>query len=215
MQSQSPAPSYAPPPQKNDPYDFLMTSGTPTKRGFGAGGFSSSQKTRIIIAAIVATFIFIIGALVFGLILSKGDETTTNLVTIAEQQTELTRLSAEGVKKSRSTDTKNLAITIQLSVESDKAAILAALKAQKQKIDPKQLSGKRDPKTDKLLEQAERNNNFDAVLVSTLRSQLKEYQTTLRQTYDLAPTQKTKSALDSSFKNAATLLATIDPQSAN
>lgn len=188
--------------QDNEQYDFIMS-----KRALkGSTGMGSSTKSRILIVLAIAVVLLIVGSLVFGFIFKGNDKTTPNLLTIAEKQTELIRVSAIGVKKARSSTSQSYAITTQLSMQSDKTALLANLKANGKKVSEKDLGLLMDPKTDAALNNADQSNAFDDTFNKTIQEQLVSYQASVKTAYDEAQSAKTKQVLSDLYTHAGTLL---------
>lgn len=201
MQPQSPAPQTP----GNNPYDFIMGSpaGPPQK---GVKGLDGNKRGRIILVAIVTVVVLIIGIVIMGIIKGSGDKTVPGLISIAQQQTEIARIAAIGAQKARSTDTKNFAMTTQVSLESDQLTTVALIKANKGKADTVILAGGKNTKTDALLTQAEQANKFDEVFKQKIQADLVAYQKLVKTTYDTAEGKKTKQALSVVYKHASLLL---------
>lgn len=209
MQPNYPAP--APPPidpsqiSQNNPYSFITNPETPKKKGSNLP-VPTGKIGRIIIVAgmfIIILMLFSIGSS----LLSKGDKVKIQqLKDVVYQQGELIRVSEIGVKKAKTTEGKNLAITTQLSLISEQAELQKTLKSLKIKTDTKTLGGP-NKKTDELLTNAEQANQFDEVFIKTIQANLLTYAKAVQTAYKNTPdtSKVTKSALEAQFKDAVTL----------
>lgn len=201
--SPSPAPPPAPmPPVNQGPYDFIMKEDQKKPRF----SFSGSKKQILFLslaAVILIMIVFIAGAL----ITSSGKSTTQTLVNLAEEQTELARVADIGVAKSRGSASKNLATTTKLAMQSSLQDTIALLKKQGHKLKTKELSLKRNAATDTTLNNAALNNNFDDTFLQIMQSQLKTYQTDVKQAFDASKSKNEKALLAASYNGMTVILA--------
>lgn len=211
MQPNNPNP--APPPinpqnmpTEKNPYDFIINPGDQKSKKFKLpGGNSKSQRIFIILGGLVLLiFIFIIASSFLG---QESKAQKEQLKDVVYKQKELIRISEIGVKKARSNEAKNLAITTQISLTSEQSELQTALKGLGVKTDAKSIGGP-DKDTDEKLTQAEQANNFDEVFLLILRDDLTDYAKTLQSAYQGTSSKNTKTALESQFNNAATLAGT-------
>lgn len=158
----------------------------------------------VIGAVVVIGLIWLILSLVF----SSGSDKLTPLVGIAQQQTELVRITeaATGNDDISNQDVKNFAENIQLSVGSDKADLLSFLAKNGLKVKDKQLTAKQSSQTDDALEAATANGTYDTTLTRLLQDQLKAYQNTLKQNYTSTSSTVERDLLSSQYNNAQLLL---------
>ncbi len=204
----------APPPfqrttAQHNPYDFITNSPPQKKKSLLPGG--GSKTTRLILAVLG-------GAVLIGLILivvslfGRGSTALkSDYTSLAQQQTELIRVSGIGVSKARQADAKNLAITAQLSLTSQQASTLALAKKAGAATDNKSLAAGRNTKTDDLLTRADQANQFDEVFTATLRDALQKYQQTLKKLYDASTASATKTTLSKNYNAVNALLGTTEP----
>lgn len=208
MQPNNPNP--APPPlnpqnmpTENNPYDFIINPGDQKPKRFKLpGGNSKSQRIFIVVSGLaILIFIFIIASSFLG---QESKAQKEQLKDVVYKQKELIRISEIGVKKARSNEAKNLAITTQISLTSEQSELQTALKGLGVKTDAKSIGGP-DKKTDQELTEAEQSNNFDAVFLAILRQDLTDYAKNLQSAYQGTSSKNTKAALESQYNNAATL----------
>lgn len=186
--------------QPQPDYDFITnTNHTPKKSLLPKG---NSKQSRILIVVGGVIILIILATIVMALISSAGNSNQKTLLTAAQQQAELIRVSKIGIDKARDPATINLAVTTNLSLQSDQAPLLAHVKASS-----KQLALGKNTKTDVALTTAEQSNKFDEVFTATLKTELAAYRKTLKTAYDGASGKKTKATLATEYKNAGLLLA--------
>lgn len=190
-------------PQHN-PYQFIVDSGQAKKR---PGLNPSSKQSRIFIVLGGVVLLLIIGTIVAMLLSSTGNAGKQEVLKAAQKQTELIRVSEIGIKLAKGSSAKNLANSVNLSLQSDQATLLATLKSAKVKVSAKELALGKNQKTDTILTAAEQSNKFDEVFIQTIQAQLVEYQKTLKAAYNKAESKKVKAELEKQFETAG-LLAT-------
>jgi flagellar basal body-associated protein FliL len=181
-----------------NPYQFITDTSHKPKKPLLPGG--NSKQGRIIIVAVGLIVLLIVAAVIMGLISSAGNAGKNELVKAAQQQTELIRISKIGIDKARDPATKNLAVTTNLSLQSDQAALLANVK-----VSTKELTLSRSTKTDVSLTTAEQSNRFDEVFAQTIQTELAQYRATLKSAYDKSSSTKLKNSLNELYAHAALL----------
>ena len=199
----------APPPMQqmpqNNPYEFITNPSQQQKSKLGLPGGKNDKLIRVVIILIAAVVLISLVMFVVNLLGSSQRKNVNQLVTVAQKQAELIRITEIGAKKAKTKEAKDLAITTQLTLISQQAALSDAVKKAGGKLDGKVLVLGKDSKTDQLLTQAEQSNNFDEVFLEKLKSELTEYAQSVKNAYDTSTSAKTKEALEIQFKNAAIL----------
>lgn len=185
-------------------YDFIMNNQQP-KRSFlpGAG---SSKRQRILIVAIGAMVLLIVLIMIFSAIFGGNGGSKQRLTDVAKTQTELARVAAIGTDTARSTDARSLAMSVQLSLTSDKAIIISQIKENGDKVNEKELVKGKNTETDEKLTAAEQNGTFDVVFTSTMREMLEDYQAQLKATFEATSGNATRQTLSNAYENAGVLL---------
>lgn len=173
-------------PNQGSPYAFIMSPQKPARRRFSLGGGNNFGMTIAIIAG---------GALLLMLILaiivnSLGGGNKGNLISLAQTQNELSRVSQQAVSSATQQTTKNLAVTIDLSMSSQQQGTLALLGKRGVKVSPKDLRLKQNATTDQQLASAKTTSTFDSVYTQIMQQSLNDYANTLKQMHD---TSKSKS----------------------
>lgn len=193
---------YTPPSGQPNSFDFIMGSGNQPKRNLLAGG---SQKQRIIIAAVLAVVVLVIGFVVFSFA-GSGKGNTEALVDIAKQQTELIRIAGVGQTKARGNNARALASTAKLALITDQKELLDHLSKNGRKVDEKELVLGKNTKTDEMLTAAEQSGRFDEIFVSELQKQLTTYRQAMKQAYDGSANKTARALLAADYKATALLV---------
>lgn len=185
---------------QNNPYDFIVNTNHKPKRPLLPGGNSKQARIFVVFGGVLV--LIIVGAIVMSLITAASSTGHKTLVEAAQQQTEIIRVSKIGVAKARDPVTLNLAVTTNLSLQSDQAALLKQVK-----VTPKELALGRSTKTDIALTTAEQSNQFDQVFTKTIQSQLATYRSTLKKAYDSSSSKKLKATLADEYTHAGLLVS--------
>lgn len=191
--------------EHQNPYQFIVdTDHTKKKVRLPAG---NSKQSRIFIVLGGVLLLLIIGIVVASLISSAANAGKVDLLKVAQKQAELVRISELGMTRAKNSSAKNLATTVNLSMQSDQSTLIASMKAAGVKVSAKELALGKNPKTDTALTAAEQANKFDEVFTETIQLQLLDYQKSLKTAYDKASSKKLKQTLSDQFDTAG-LLAT-------
>src|SRR5579885_2120742 len=172
---------YSPPPSAGPPsnYDFIFNPPQAPKKRFGLpSGNSTGQRIAIVS---IGAFILLILFIILSSVLTSGSKTSTQtFINIAEEQAEIIRVATIGTQQSRGSDSKNLAMTVLLSMETTQQQTLALLTKNHHKLGTKQLAVKRNPQTDQALTSANLNNNFDEAFTQQMQTSLSTYRTDVK-----------------------------------
>ncbi len=190
-------------PQHN-PYQFIVDTEHNKKKPLVPRGNSKQSRIFIVVGGVLV--LLVIGIIVSMLISNAANAGKADLIKVAQQQAELVRVSELGVTRAQSSSAKNLATTVNLTLQSDQSTLVASLKSAGVKVSTKELALGKNPKTDTALTAAEQANKFDEVFIETIQTQLVTYQKSLKTAYDKADSKKLKQTLSDQF-NAAGLLA--------
>lgn len=186
----------------NDPYGFITNAGAQQRRSFGGG----SMKTRLMVVGGAGAVLLIVGILIIALLSGSGGGLAADYQTLLKQQTELIRISETGQLKARQADAKNLAITTSLSISGQQSNLIGIAKKAGAKTDAKTLALGKSVETDSKLNTADQTNQFDEVFIQTVKTQLGEYQQTLKKVYDASSSQATKDTLNKNYSDVSILL---------
>jgi hypothetical protein len=195
------------PPESNQPqgnYDFILSDPQVPKRKLFNSSKPSTSKILIIAGGSVVLIVLIV--IISSLFLGKGND-SASLVTLAEQQNELVRVSTKGVPDVAQQSTKNLATNIEFTLTSDQKQLLSYLSSIHTKVNPKSLLLKENLLTDKQLTNAVAIDTIDTVFIQIMQTQLTSYQQSLKQVYDKSSKTSEKQILNNAYSNAKLLLA--------
>ncbi|MGB4759453.1 MAG: hypothetical protein WBP26_05355 [Candidatus Saccharimonadales bacterium] len=202
-------PNLPPPGQQAtvNPYGFIMSPKpvTPKKSPLILGpGDSFLKKIALIVgAAMVGLILIIIGANLF---LGGKDDTTAMLLSIAQDQQEMIRVSSSTGNLVNATELKNFDVTAQATLASDQQKIIAHISANGGKIGDKTLGLKHDPATDTLLATAKSTNTLDASYAQIMEIQLTTYRDDIKVTFESTSDENLKQVLRSAYASSDLLL---------
>lgn len=188
----------------HNPYDFIMSPDAHrAKSGFSLGtGNTVFIRLGIILGGVIV--LFIIGAIIMSSLAPKG--AIPGLLSIAERQQEIVRVSTEAAKQAVTPDGQNFIANVELSITSSQQQTLALLSSHGVKPNAKELALDKSTATDTELANAAAANNYDATATQNLVSQLQAYESLLQSTYKLTTSNNAKSLLQSEFNGTDLLL---------
>ena len=191
-------------PQKQQPdYGFIFNPDKPQKRSLLPGG---GKKRRILIAAAGGLVLLIVFYMIFSLVFS-GDGNKELTLKMAQEHTELVRITEIGEEKARGQSAKNLATTTRLTLMSNQQAIIDIANKQ-QKVDKKLLAAGQDKDTDSKLEQAEQRSQFDEVFTQQLSEKLEAYREDLNTAFDQSKSSKNKQLYSELYQELGDIIDT-------
>ncbi len=204
------APAPGPPPinpnqNGGSQYSFITDPYKPVKRSLFS--FGSTKKSRILLVVGGLVGLAMIGGLIALVIGGLDSAAKQDWLTLAQKQQELIRISDEGSKKAQNRDTKNLATTTKIALESSQAGVNSLAKKNGAAINSKTLALGKDAKTDAALKTAEQTNQFDSAFQKILQTELNEYQAILKKLYENTNSNSTKTGLTNAYNNAQILAA--------
>lgn len=191
--------------QDHNPYQFIVDTDHSKKKPVLPSG--NSKKTRIFVVIAGIALLLIIAFVVMALISSAKNAGRETYVKAVQQQAEIIRISRMGIDRAKGTSAKNLATMVNVTLQSDQSSLNSALSKNNIKVSPKEVALGKNNATDAALTKAEQSNKFDEVFITTIQTQLKNYQKTLKSAYDQASGKKLKETLKTEYNNAS-LLAT-------
>lgn len=203
----------APPPMQrvsaqHNPYDFITNPAAPQKKGLLPG--VNSKIGRLILFGAGALLLITLALIVMAALNSGSSALKTDYADLAQQQTELIRISGIGVTKARQAEAKNLAITTQYTLASQQPGTLALAKKAGASTDAKTLALGKDAQTDAALTSADQANQFDAEFTKILIASLRDYQKQLKKIHDATTNETTKATLSKSYNAVDDLLSNIN-----
>jgi len=196
-----------PPGQNNgrtghNPYDFIVNPNTSgVKLGFmNGGGFL--KRIMLLVAGLVVVCIVI--AIALSALTPKSS--TPGIVSIAERQQEIIRVSTAAAQLTSSQDAQNFVANVQVSMTSSQQKVLAYLTAHGKKLSTSDLAIDHSSQTDTTLANAATANNYDSAVAQNLDEQLQTYESLLQTTYKQTTSPPVRAMLQADFNGAALLL---------
>jgi len=194
--------------QQPNEYDFIMNDPSGGK-GRKFGGLTTTNKFAFV-GLISAILVVVMGVLYFALNAGKPNN-EAQLISLAQQQTELIRVAGLGLKDARETQSRQLATTTLLNITSDLNNLKPRLAAAKVKLKDAALGAGKNSKTDQALEKAKENNQFDTVFLKTLQDELVDYQKNMNAAYKDTANIQLKAELKKQYENAS-LIINVKPE---
>jgi hypothetical protein len=211
--NQFPAPVQPPsqPQQPQDPdqtpYDFFMDQQQSRRRNPFSNGFSP----KLLIFGAIGFFVVLM-VVALALAATSKQKAPPALLSVAQHQQEIIRLSTEGIKVSKSDTVLNLATTLQLTVTSDQDQVLTQLAHQGVKAKEKTLAADHSAQTDQALSAALASNTYDTTYLSIVKTELDKYQDSLDNAATAAKTQSELKLVQKEAANAKLLVDQVPNQ---
>ncbi len=203
------APTFGPPaslPAAAAPneYSFITDQGAQKPRSTFT--VTQSSQTMRIITVVGGVFVLLIMFVIIKNILSAPSSNVVDILTVAEDQSELTHLATEAaMQQGVSSNTLYSAMTINASISTDQTSLLTYCKVNKIKINPVKLLSKESKATDLELTTAAQNGLYDQTYRAIMESQLASYQTDLKDAYNASTGKTARPLLSSDYNNAKLL----------
>ncbi len=194
-----------PPSQQQTPsqYDFILNN-QPRRSGPNFGQ-SKGQRIAVVVGGLILLIIIV---MVISSFLNSGSNgQKQQLIDIAKSQTEIIRVSALAQQKAVDPKTKQFALNVKLSVQSDQSQVMKSLEGRgvKAKSLSKTLAASKNPKNDTTLDDGTKNNRFDDTFLVLLQQQLTDYQKQLKIAFDASGSNSEKTTLTNAFNNVTTV----------
>jgi hypothetical protein len=186
----------------HNPYEFIVNPATPKRSGRMFSGNKFVIQIALLLGGVLV--LVIIGAIVISALAPKSN--TADLESLVETQAELVRVASEGAGQASAQDVQNFVANLELSLSSNQTQLTNYLTAHGATLNSKQLASKQNSQTDTLLTNAIATNTYDSALMTTLNSELTNYQAAIQATYKLTMVTKTKQLLQAEYTAASLLL---------
>lgn len=172
-----------PPQKQDDPYGFITNPEQSAKRKISFH-FGNTPGQRLVIVGVGFLLLIIIFVFLLSVFNRASNAQKDRLISMAQTQTEIARVAELAGRETDDANTRSLAINVQLTLESDLQEINDLLAKRGVKLKQKTLDLGKDEATDKALEEAAANNQFDETFNSILKDQLDKYKTLIKSAYD-------------------------------
>jgi hypothetical protein len=194
-----------PAPQGNS-YDFIMNPGQKPKKRFSIGGGNFVMTIALIVGGALLFMIILVMILnAFG----SKKVSTGDLVTMTQVQNELIRISDQGARTGTQQVTKNLATTIQFTMQTQQKKTLDFLAKNGKEVGEKELKLKQNASTDQQLTSAKTTSTFDLVFSQIMQNELTTYANDLKQLYSRSPTKTERDLMSGYYEETQLLISQI------
>jgi len=189
----------------HNPYEFIVSPNSPRQPSLLGSASTLSFPVKIGFLVASAILLIILIAMISSIFGPKNN--TAALIEIVQRQQEIVRISTAATKLAVTEDAQNFVANTSLSVASSQQDMLAYLAGHgTKKLKAQILAADQDADTDKLLSNAASAGNYDAVVASTLSTELTEYAHLLQTTYQQSHQKELKTVLNSAYNSAAALV---------
>lgn len=194
--------------QNPNPYEFILNPQKPSKQSpvkkFGGNRFI------LTIAILVggALLLMIVATIILNAFAPKK-VSPQQLISLAQTQNEIIRVSSSIEPTVRQQVTKNLAYTIELSVQSQQKQTLNLLGKNGVKVSAKQLALKQDATTDRKFTSAKATSTLDITYSQVIQQQLDDYANALKQIYSGGATSSEKDLTSTLYQQVQLLISQI------
>jgi preprotein translocase subunit YajC len=167
------------------------------------------SKAGLALGGIVLIFILLIAVMFAASSQKSTNEFNDRLVSLAQAQTEILRISSLAETQNTDENTKTIAVNISETISADKNALLETLKTKGVTIEDGSLEANKNPQTDSVLVESLGNGQFDETFKSIMEENLLSYQTQL---FNLAnqASGSDKELLNKAYNNVDNLLGLTD-----
>ncbi|HLC91834.1 MAG TPA: hypothetical protein VJC09_02165 [Candidatus Saccharimonadales bacterium] len=204
-----PAPPPAPLPNgaQPTPYDFIMNPERRPKKPSLFGGGGGSKTTKLVLVGAGGVVLLLVAVVFISFLDSATKGKTQTLLGIAQQQQEIIRVADLGIAEGSTTpDTKNLATTTKITLQTSQKAIMALVVSNGQKEAAATLGAKKDEKTDAQLTTSKQTGFFDKTFIQIFERELRDYSALLQETYKSSKSKPEKELLQSSYNDITLIL---------
>jgi hypothetical protein len=179
-------------------YNFIMNQGTKPAGFLNSGG----KKQRIIIVAIGAVILLILGIIIMA-VLSSGSKSTADLLApVAASQADIIEITDMGAKAARDTALINKTASVSAVLITQNNTTASYLGKDAKKI----IAPYQNNEFEAELEEAKTTGSFDKEYTAILSNRLDLYRQTLVTAYNQAPTAKLKKELESYYSQVGILI---------
>jgi hypothetical protein len=169
---------------QGNPYDFILNPDQPKKQRKMLGGGNSFIRTIIFIVAGTITLLIVAAIIINALAPKKV--TDKDLISLAQTQAEMMRISNQAGTQAKQQTTRNLASTVQYTMATQQKQTVDKLAAMGVKVQAKQLALKQDATTDQKFTTAKATSTYDQTYTEIIQEQLTAYANTLKSLNDIA-----------------------------
>lgn len=188
-------------PQNQNQYDFILDPNQQKKSG---PVFLQKPKQRIIIMVLFVATVLTLAIVIVSVFLSLGSQKNDDLIEVVAYQTEINRLSAEGLKEINDISLKSKVATLQSFISSDLQQSSAYLASSGTKPSSLQLSSKQSAQTTQSLLDAKVRNTYDDEFSKTITRLTTSYKESLQRALQNTTTANRQTILERAAVNILT-----------
>ena len=166
--------------QSHTNFDFIMNSGTGPKKSLLQANSPKQRAIFVVIAVILLIILFVVGN---ALLSASSNAQNNKILDLAAYQSQLKSVIAIGAEKSRDENLRNKAITAKFTLESDYLATTTIIKNRGLKIPGDFTTRYSTASLVTQLEEADKQNNFDAEYGVMYTEKLGNYKAKLSEIY--------------------------------
>lgn len=191
-------------PQGN-PYEFILNPEKPQKNR----GVKNNKLVMLLIFGVGGVILFmVLTVLLLNAFAPKKTDKAT-ILSLAQTQQELIRISDQGSREARQQVTKNLATTIQYSLITQQKKTIELLEKNGGKAGPKELALKQNAATDQQFTSAKATSTYDTTFTKITEDELNAYATSLKALVDKATTVQERDMMSDFYKQTQQLISQI------
>lgn len=193
-------------PQQNSSYDFILQTPEPEKKSFS----EKLNKKALIIALLLILALTTVGLIALVDSQAKAAQQQVNrLISIAQMQTEISRVADLGIAQAEDEDTQARAQAVNDSIDEALEQTLTLLEARGVTPDEETLNATVDKEIDSTLEKTVEFNQFDRSFEKVIDAQIVDYQQLLLQA-SKAGNADEQQALEQQYSKANSMLGLVD-----
>jgi len=193
-------------PQGN-PYEFILNPQQQPKKNIG--GKFGNRFILTLSLIIGGTFILMIIVAVLLNALAPAKISKEDLISLAQTQNEIHRVSAQATSSATQQVTKNLATTIEYTMVTQRKQTIDVLAKNKVEVGAKELSLKQNATTDQKFATAKATSTFDQTFTEIIQDELTGYANTLKDLSSKSASQSERDRMSDYYRQVQQLISQI------
>lgn len=186
-----------------DPYDFILKGNQKPKKTLLPSGNSRKSRILLVVGGVLAALFLL--AIIFALVTSSGSSNAKSLLSLAQDQNEIIRISNNGGNQARDPTIQGFSQTVTLVLTTSQQKTVKYLNTHGVKTSSKSLALTRNAQTDATLKSADEAGRYDAELLKTLEGSLNDYKSQLNEMYKKTSSKSQKILLQQLYNQAVNL----------
>ena len=188
----------------SDPFAFINNAAPVGKKPKTIAP-STTRGTIILVGSLLGVLLLLF-VVVMSFLNNASQEKAKKYLELGQKQTEIIRLSAIGEQKAKSLETRSYAASVKLSMTTSQSNVNKIITANgvSSKQLSKELTKSKNPQSDTILDEAEKNSRFDETFKELLVSEITKYQQQIN-TVAGGSSGTERTILQDAFNQASTL----------